>query len=178
MTAVILGWDPDRGNQWVPPYEHALAQVSAEGSARTTYRVAGEVPAVGTTVHLMLQGRTRGLIGNGVVRSRPFPSSDPAHPGTMAWYVLVEWEHLLPATDRIGPEELDARVPDVPWRSLYGSCTPLDAEQSHRLERVWRAPHPSARPGRSRLARVADHVQGRGGPVTALPGLAARLLHR
>jgi 5-methylcytosine-specific restriction protein A len=178
MSAVILGWDPDRGSRWVPPYEHALAQASAHGRTTTRFRVDGEVPRVGTTVHLMLQGRERGLVGRGTVRSAPFRSSDPARPGTLATYVLVDWDHLLPAEERIGPEELAARVPEVSWASLYGASTPLDDDQAHRLERVWRAPHPSARPGRSRFARVADQVPGLSMPPTGLSALAARLMHR
>jgi hypothetical protein len=177
MSAVVLGWDPDRGTRWVPPYEHALAQASAHGRATTRFRVDGEVPRVGTTVHLMLQGRERGLVGRGTVRSAPFQSSDPVRPGTLVTYVLVEWEHLLPTEERIGAEELAARVPEVAWASLYGPSTRLDDDQAHRLERVWRAPHPSARPGRSRFGRVGDHMSLPPSP-TGLSALAARLLQR
>ena len=189
MVAVVLGWDPDRGTRWVPPYDSALAQAAVEGAATTRYRVDGPVPAVGTTVHLMLQGATRGLVGRGTVRSAPFTSLDPAHPGAPARYVLVEWDHLLPVEERIDTEELAARVPDVAWHSLYSPSTALTDEQSERLGRVWLAPHPSARPGRSRFA---PHVPGRPDRLRAIPGLgtlplaafaalpalAARLWHR
>jgi 5-methylcytosine-specific restriction protein A len=175
MHAVVLGWDPDRGTRWVPPYEHALAQSAAQGTITSRYRMDGPVPPVGTTVHLMLQGRTRGLVGHGTVRSAPFRSADPARPGAIATYALVEWDHLLPVEERIRPEELAARVPEVAWTSLYGPGTPLDEDQSDRLDRVWRAPHPSSRAGRSRLARAAGHLPS---PPSGLTGLAARLLHR
>ena len=192
MPAVVLGWDPDRGTRWVPPYERALALAATEGTTTTSCRLADPAPPVGTTVHLMLQGRLRGMVGHGTVRSGPFRSADPGHPGLLATYVLVEWDHLLPVEDRIGPEELSARVPEVAWDAQYGSTT-LTEEQADRLERVWRAPHPSARPGRSRLARLAPHVPhvphvagpgnvlpGLGGlhALHALGGLAARLMHR
>lgn len=175
MSAVVLGWDPDRGTRWVPPYAHALAQCAAQGTATSRFRVDGPVPPVGTTVHLMLQGPVRGLVGRGTVRGAPFRSADPARPGAMATYVLVEWDHLLPVEERIRPEELAARVPEVPWSSLYGPGAPLDDDQSDRLDRVWRAPHPSASPGRSRLSRAAGHLPG---PPGGLASMAARLLHR
>lgn len=154
-THVVLGWDLARGIRWVPPYEQALAGVELEGHATTTYRIDGrDVPAPGTTVHLMLQGATRGLIGHGTVRSAPYLSAYPGQPGRSATYVLIEWDRLLPVADRILPEELAARVPDVAWREVYRPVQALSDADAHRLERVWAAPHPSARAPRARR-RVA-----------------------
>lgn len=151
METMVLGWDLERGPRWVPPYEQALAESWSQGSVTTRFRIEGPiVPAVGATVHLMLQGRTRGLVGRGTVRTAPFPAVDPAAPGELTHYLLVEWDHLLPVEDRISTEELSARVPDVDWTRTYGPALSLSADQSARLARVWHAPHPSARPGPSR----------------------------
>jgi len=98
----------------------------------------------------MLQGSTRGLVGRGTVRSAPYLAADVARPGRVATYALVQWDHLLPLVERITPEELAARVPAVRWGTLYAAVHRLGAEDAERLDRVWAAPHPSARPGRSR----------------------------
>ena len=152
MNSVVLGWDPDHGIRWVPPFERVLAAARREGATTTRCPVdAEDVPSVGTTVHLMLQGRARGLIGHGTVRSASFRAVDPARIGTMATYVLVEWHHLLGADERIRTEELSARIPDVDWDSLYAASRRLTADQSAQLDRVWRSPHPSAGPSQARF---------------------------
>jgi hypothetical protein len=162
MEAVVLGWDLDRAVRWVPSYERALTQVRLSGSSTAPHLFAGTPPPPGTTVHLMLQGGTRGLVGRGTVRSAPYLAADVARPGRVATYALVQWDHLLPVIERITPEELVARVPGVQWRTLYASVHRLSAEDAERLDRVWAAPHPSARPGRSRrrAAGPAGHQPG------------------
>lgn len=151
ISAVLLGWDLARGTRWVPPYDQVRARAAQHGSTTTPYPIDGPyVPPPGTAVHLMLQGATRGLIGHGTVRSAPYLSADPARPGRTATYVLIEWDRLLPVDERIRPEELAARVPDVAWQELYGPVLELSPGDAHRLERVWVAPHPSARAARAR----------------------------
>ncbi|HEX6888770.1 MAG TPA: hypothetical protein VF143_11740 [Candidatus Nanopelagicales bacterium] len=158
MTAMVLGWDPQRGPRWVPSFEHALAQFARTGGAQAPWLVCEEpVPAPGTVVHLMLQGPTRGLVGRGVVLSRPYLAGRADQPGAPAQHVLVDWDHLLPIDERIRPEELHTRVPGVAWGELYAPAVVLPFRAAHELERVWAAPHPSAGPSRRRLqaARTA-----------------------
>jgi hypothetical protein len=171
--AVLLGWDVERGAPWLPPFADAQAEWAEHGTVTSRFCLRGDAPAVGTTVHLMLQGRTRGLIGRGTVRSAPFSAGDPASPGSLAAYVLIEWDHLLTVDDRIRPEELAARAPEVDWAGLYRPELPLTDDQSARLDRVWASPHPSARPGPSRWARAAGLVP----TPPRLVGLADRVLH-
>jgi hypothetical protein len=156
----------------VPSYERALTQVRLTGSATTPHLFAGPPPPPGTTVHLMLQGGTRGLVGRGTVRSAPYLAADVARPGRVATYALVQWDHLLPLAERITPEELVARVPGVRWRTLYAAVHRLGAEDAERLDRVWAAPHPSARPGRSRR-RATGPVARRAGPANQAATQAA-----
>ena len=170
---IVLGWDVERGVRWVPPYAHAQAEWVEQGTVTTRFRCGGEPPAVGTTLHLMLQGRTRGLVGRGTVRSAAFHAGEAAGPGGLAPYVLVEWDHLLAVDDRIRAEELAARVPGVDWTGLYRPTLQLTDEQSARLDRVWASPHPSARPGSTRWARVARLVP----TPPQLVDLAGRVLH-
>jgi hypothetical protein len=155
VGTVILGWDPNRGTRWAPPFAHALATFARAGSVTTPWAVGPchepcAAPPAGTRVHLMLQGGTRGLVGRGTVRSAAFPAADPTRPGALGAHVLVEWDHLLPVADRIAPEELAARVPEIPWSSLYAPTHPLTDDEAARLDRVWAGPHPSARPGPTR----------------------------
>jgi hypothetical protein len=153
MDAVVLGWDPDRGARWVPPYDRALAQFDAVGSAVLPWRIDGEpMPAPGTVVHLMLQGRRRGLVGRGVVRSAPYAAFHADRPGVLAPHVLVAWDHLLPLDEPISAEELAVRVPGVGWGELYAPAVLLPFRAAHELDRVWAAPHPSASPSSRRVA--------------------------
>jgi hypothetical protein len=160
MAAVVLGWDPDRGTRWVPPFAQVLAQLEATGSVVLPWLVDAEpVPSPGTVVHLMLQGRSRGLVGRGVVRSAPYPAFRADQPGRMGQHVLVAWDHLLPVEERIRPEELAVRVPGVAWGELYAPAVVLPFRAAHELERVWAAPHPSAGPSRRRVTMARSAVE-------------------
>jgi hypothetical protein len=161
MDTVVLGWDLERGTRWVPPYEHALAAMASSPTITVPWGIgSGPAPAPGTRVHLMLQGRLRGLVGRGLVRSAPFRAADSARPGTLAQHVLVEWDHLLPVEDRIAVAELAARVPDIAWAELYAPAHRLSATDAERLDRAWASPHPSACAGRSRVRRPAGTGSG------------------
>ena len=86
--------------RWIPPYEDTLARIERKGTATTPWQVGhGLAPSPGTRVHLMLQGRTRGLVGRGVVRSAPFQAADADRPGTLTTHVIVDWDRLLPLAE-------------------------------------------------------------------------------
>ena len=69
MTAIILGWNPDRWNDW--NYPAVVARVAATGLHLERWSVGRHRNiAAGTDAWLLLQGdRGRGLIGHGVVLS-------------------------------------------------------------------------------------------------------------
>lgn len=92
----------------------------------------------------MLQGRTRGLVGRGVVRSAPFQAADADRPGTLTTHVLIEWDRLLPLTERVPPEMLAARVPCFAWQTAYGDLQELPADAEGPLDLLWAEPHPGA----------------------------------
>ena len=116
MGTVVLGWDLDRGTRWVPRYEQAAARVALTGPITAPWHLgSGPVPAPGTRVHLMLQGRTRGLVGRGIVRSAPFRAGPTDHPGTLGTHVLMEWDRLRPITDPITCQWLAHQVPTITW---------------------------------------------------------------
>ena len=147
MGTVILGWDPDRGTRWVPPYDRALTQATLAGGVTTPWHLgAGPVPAVETVVHLMLQGRTRGLVGRGTVGSAPFTAGATDRPGTLGTHVLIEWDHLLPLDRRITGERLAAKVPQVAWADVYRDVLEVPDEVGAQLDLLWEHPHPGVLP--------------------------------
>ena len=101
MDAVVLGWDPDQGNRWTTSYDDCVRRCRDDHGLLERWPVGDwRLAPVGTRVHLMLQGRQRGLIGRGTVRSAPFLSADPTRPGQVIHHVLVEWDTLLPLDRR------------------------------------------------------------------------------
>jgi hypothetical protein len=145
MGTVVLGWDLDRGTRWVPPYDQAVTRLALTGPVTAPWYVGrGPAPAPGTHVHLMLQGHTRGLVGRGIVRSAPFLAGAPDHGGTLGAYVLIEWDRLLPITDRITPEQLAHQVPRVNWANTYADVLALPEGVGDELDLLWDSPHPGA----------------------------------
>ena len=160
MEVVVLGWDPDRGAHWVPPVAQVRAQLASTGSATSPWSLGPEAiaPRPGAIVHLMLQGRVRGLVGRGVVRSSPYLAVDPLRPGTMSTYVLVEWDRLLPEDERIPLAALEAEVPDLPWAETYAPMTSVPAPMAADLDSLWQRPPAPA--GVSGLTSPRDLIGG------------------
>ena len=141
VGTVVLGWDLDRGTRWVPTYAQAVTRVAHTGPLTVPWHLgAGPVPAPGTRVHLMLQGRTRGLVGRGVVRSAPFRAGPSDCPGTLGTHVLVEWAQLLPITGRIPCERLAHQVPGVNWAGTYLDVLEVPDRVGDDLDRLWDHP--------------------------------------
>ena len=148
VEVVVLGCDPDRGAHWVPPVAQVMAQLASTGSATCPWSLGPEAiaPRPGAVVHLMLQGRVRGLVGRGVVRSSPYLAVDPLRPGTMSTYVLVEWDRLVPLDDRIPLEVLEAEVPDLPWAETYAPMLGVPAPMAADIDELWDRPAGSSGP--------------------------------
>lgn len=160
--AVIIGWDPERAAHWLTLFRSAAAAIEAEGRGITPWPAPGDSNlTTGTRVHLMLQGAERGIVGYGTVRTAPFLSFTGPTQGPLSPHVMISWRALLPQDECIGAPELLARVPGIAWDRIYQSELVLPEEAASRLERVWLAPHPSARPGAARRAashRIDDRI--------------------
>ncbi|WP_427133421.1 HNH endonuclease [Pseudarthrobacter sp. S9] len=157
MTAIILGWNPDRWNEWA--YPAVVEQVAETGRHLTTWSVGShaDIPS-GADAWLLLQGRQgSGLIGHGVIVSeRPQPGADRgadtwadnAAPGQSSLYVRVEFDALLPAGDHIAPGILKEAVPGIAWDKVHGSGLTIDPPDEPRLRELWRdvGPLPVADP--------------------------------
>lgn len=138
MTAIILGWNPERWNAW--NYESVEETVAGTGRYRGTWRVGRHrnIPA-GADAWLLLQGgHGRGLIGHGVVASEaPEPGAHPAEPGKTAMYVQVDFDALLPLGGQIAAEVLKEAVPGVPWGGVFGSSLAVKPAEEAKIRALW-----------------------------------------
>ena len=86
MTAIILGWNPDRWNDW--NYANVVAHVGAAGLYLQPWGIGPHLGvSAGTEAWLFLQGHQgSGLLGHGVVVSQqPISRTPPAGgPGAVA----------------------------------------------------------------------------------------------
>ena len=141
MGTVVLGWDLDRGTRWVPSYEQAVTRVVLTGPVTVPWHLGdGPVPPPGARVHLMLQGRTRGLVGRGVVRGAGFRAGTAQRPGTLGTHVLIEWDQLRLIGERIPCEDLARRVPGVDWSGTYRDVLQIPDEIGDDLDQLWAPP--------------------------------------
>ncbi|BCW66092.1 hypothetical protein NicSoilB4_08550 [Arthrobacter sp. NicSoilB4] len=155
MTAIILGWNPDRWNRW--NYPAAVERVASTGLHLERWSVGRHRNiAAGTDAWLLLQGdRGRGLIGHGVVLSEhPEPGPHYAEPAKTAMYVQVGFDSLLPLGDQIASAILKEAVPGVPWGSVFGSGLTVEPSEEANIRALW---------GDFRLQPTPD-------PTEALPG--------
>lgn len=115
MSAIILGWDPDRWN-----HQAAVERVAATGLHLERWSVGGQVNG-GTDVWLLLAGdRGRGLVGHGVVLSEQPDAGPPtpdAGPDSAAVSVQVAVDSLLPPGEQIAVGLLAEAVPSIPWEA-------------------------------------------------------------
>ncbi|MET3719293.1 HNH endonuclease [Arthrobacter sp. UYEF21] len=132
MSAIILGWDPARWNQW--NYSAVVEQVAVTGLHLEPWTVNRSV-AAGTDAWLLLLGaHGPGLIGHGVVLSeQPGPS---ASQDTTKITVQVAFDALLPLGDQVSADVLHAMIGSVPWGSLE-QVTELEPGDGARLRDVW-----------------------------------------
>lgn len=167
MTAIILGWNPDRWNDW--NYAAVVEQVAAAGVSVQPWRVGRRriLPA-GAEAWLVLQGNHGpGLIGHGVVASdimisgkiipgkpvtaQPGPGRRPAEADNSAVYVQVAFDALLPLGDEIAFDVLREAAPRVPWSSSYTSGLAVDPAEEGNIRALWEAFGPAPGPDPTHL---------------------------
>ena len=160
--SIVIGWDPQREPRWLAPFRAAAAAIASGESGFTPWTTIDDSQLVtGTRVHLMLQGEDRGKVATGRVCTSPFYSLPGTHAvGALARHVMVEWQALLPAEERITVAELKIRVPSVDWDRTIAAELPLDESSTAKLDRVWVSPHPSAAPGPARYT-AARRLRGK-----------------
>lgn len=135
MTAIILGWNPDRWNQW--NYPAIVDRVAEAGLHVAPWSVGrhGDIP-VGTDAWLLLQGRHgRGLIGHGVVVSEPTDPNERPEPTETD--LFVAFDALLPLGEQIAVDVLQAGAPGVPWIRVHGSGLAVEAAEEANVRALW-----------------------------------------
>lgn len=144
MTAIILGWNPDRWNDW--NYAAAVDRVAATGLHLERWNVGGtgSVPA-GTDAWLLLQGdHGRGLIGHGVViseQAEPRPQilvSGGAVPDPAPVLVQVAFDALLPPGEQIAVDVLAESLPGVPWDDDEAAGLSVEPAEEAAIRALWR----------------------------------------
>ncbi len=153
MTAIILGWNPDRWKQWNYP---AIVDRVAGAGLHVEPWSAGfhQDIRTGTDVWLVLLGRHGGgLIGHGVVVSdRPEPgphwpeagaadsggaASTRSAPEPATLFVSVAFDALLPLGEQIAVDVLEAGAPGVPWNGFPGSGLKVDPADEALIRSLW-----------------------------------------
>ncbi|UZX02279.1 HNH endonuclease [Arthrobacter sp. CDRTa11] len=139
MTAIILGWNPDRWNDWT--YPAVLEEVAAAGLYVHSWNPGRRrnIPA-GTDIWLVLQGkRGPGLIGHGAVA--PAPGA-----GTPTMQVQVAFDALLPMGDHITFDVLMQATPTVPWSRANRSGLTVRPSEEANIRALWGALGPAPGP--------------------------------
>ncbi|HEY8702129.1 MAG TPA: HNH endonuclease [Arthrobacter sp.] len=139
MAAIILGWNPDRWNDW--DYDAVLERVAETGQVRERWSIGRQRNVLpGTDVWLFLQGQSqhgRGLIGHGLVASEPYAAEHYSDPTGVLPYVSVVFDAMLPLGSQVPLDVLAEAVPAVRWRSLPGSGRHLPPSAEPILRRLW-----------------------------------------
>ena len=172
MTAIILGWNPDRWNDW--NYTAAVERVIATGLHLQPWSVGRQGNfGPGTDAWLLLQGANgRGLIGHGVVvseRPEPAPGHHTLRTGATAdqtrRFVQVAFDSLLPLGEQIPVDVLREALPAIPWDSPDATELDLDPAEETTVRALWRDRGPQ--PG---------HDPTRPGPGTYPPDALVRVV--
>ncbi|MBJ2122279.1 HNH endonuclease [Arthrobacter sp. MSA 4-2] len=109
---ILLGWNPDRGDDPFGGYRSTVDEVTGAGFFRCKWLLPPLQATAGTEVWLFSQGsRERGVLGHGrvVAPPDPLPSGRGGAPG------IVEFDALRPRGDSIPLDLLTLRVPGIAW---------------------------------------------------------------
>ena len=168
MTAIILGWDPDRWNDW--NYADVVEQVGATGLHLQPWGIGRHLTdGTGTEAWLFLQGHQgRGLIGHGVVvsqqpGSRTQPAGGPGaasgSPGSVAaapdgapLHVQVAFDALLPLGEQVAVDVLTEALPGIPWDSDAAAQLDVGPAEEATIRALWREFGPGTGPDPTRPA--------------------------
>jgi 5-methylcytosine-specific restriction protein A len=145
MSAVILGWDPARGNRW--NYSAVVERVRVSGLHLEPWGMTRGV-AAGTDAWLLLLGvHGPGLLGHGVVLSGQ--QEPAAYPDPTEITVQVAFDVLLPLGDHVSADILNKAVPGVAWDSTDVDGLEVGPGDASAIRSLWAefgpapGPHPT-----------------------------------
>jgi hypothetical protein len=148
VHAVLLTWNPGRGNDYVwgpAAWEREVVVPCQEGqTVATTWGVGNHVHGIGPgdDAFLYRQGpHGRGIVARGVIRSAPWSAP---HWDAFRWrrgattkVVDVELQEAVPLDLAIGVDELEALMPEFAWRKVYSSGRRTPPSVTERLKQLW-----------------------------------------
>ncbi len=138
MTAIILGWNPQRWNGWTPSYAALVPTVSPTRPLPGSWTVGRRVNIpVGAHAWLLLQGRQRGLVGHGLVTRSPYPGPHDRDPARTTNYIDVAWDGLLSLDERIEPHVLKTEASAVAWDYVFSSGIGVPPAAESQVHQVW-----------------------------------------
>lgn len=148
MHAVLLTWNPGRDNSyvWRPESwdDSVVAPCHMGRAVKTTWGVGHHVNGIdpGDDAFLYRQGaHGRGIVARGVIRSKPWSAphwdESRARRGVATKIVDVELVEATPLELAIEVDELEALMPDFPWRKVYSSGRRTPPSVTERLMRLW-----------------------------------------
>ncbi len=108
---ILLGWDPDRGDDPFSGYRSAVEQIAETGAFRCGWALPPRQSVVGAEAWLLGQGANgRGLAGHATLTT-VLPLAADAERAV----VIAEFDALLPRGDFLPLELLADRVPGIAW---------------------------------------------------------------
>ncbi|XAS68070.1 HNH endonuclease [Micrococcaceae bacterium Sec5.7] len=138
MTAIILGWDPDRWNCW--NYAAVVEQVAETGQFLASWNVGSlqDTPS-GAEAWLVVEGRAgNGLLGHGVIVSeQPHAAPQQAEPGKTSMQVRAVFDALLPLGEQLPLGILEDTLPAEPWDGVYGSGLTIGPSDEAKIRELW-----------------------------------------
>lgn len=139
MTAVILGWNPDRWNSW--NYDSVMEAIALTGQLHERWSV-GRHRNInpGADAWLLLQGSSphgRGLIGHGTVTSTTYEAQHYSDPGATLRYVSVALDALLPLGSQIPLDVLAPVLSGVSRGRFRESGRAIAPEEEYAIRRLW-----------------------------------------
>ena len=139
MAAIVLTWNPAEWDRWKPSYDWAVDRVERMGRLVDRWSVAHRVNIdPGAEAYLLRQGTDHGVVGHGLVTSSPSPDEHFNDPSRTINYVDLEWDRLLPLSEIIPREALEAEVPGFNWRQgARSSGNSLSEAAQDQLAQLW-----------------------------------------
>jgi len=134
MSTVLLTWNPDK---WAWDDHDEEIEQAQKAPVAMNWSVATQAVGPGDRAFLLRQGRERGIVASGHIRSAPSPGAHWDGSGTTTEYVDVEFDVILSVEERLPIEVLQQRVKSVHWTPQQ-SGTKVRPPADDELEELWR----------------------------------------
>jgi 5-methylcytosine-specific restriction protein A len=141
MATFLLTWNPD-SQGWPDDDYSAAVEAAAVGVAppdRWSVGLRKSGIAAGDRAYMVRQRHERGIVASGWFTDGIYEDEHWDGSGRKTAYANVEFDVVLPVSDRLDIDVLKRRVPAVVWDRLQGSGVAVVPPNDSLLERVWKA---------------------------------------